>query len=114
VTRDLEPVISLVVIGKKQRRRIRAVIDTGFSGYLCLPRKMIRELHLDFLMLTQFELADGQKVDMAAYRAKVEFQGSIRDIYIVQSESKDKLIGASLLEDQKLTIDYPARTVVLE
>ncbi|MBI3949726.1 MAG: hypothetical protein HY314_04645 [Acidobacteria bacterium] len=65
VTPNLEPIITLVVIGKKQHRRIR-------------------------------------------------LQGAIREVSVVSSQSKDKLIGASLIKDKKLTIDYPARNVVLE
>jgi clan AA aspartic protease len=114
VTPTLEPVITLVVRGKPPPRRIRAIIDTGFSGSLCLPRKLVQGLQLKFLGLTRFEMADGQEVEMEASLAKVEFQGAIREVTVVGSNSKDKLVGAALLKDQKLTIDYPARKVALE
>ena len=39
-------VIELEVVSSVQREKIEAVIDTGFTGYLMLPRDLINHLNL--------------------------------------------------------------------
>ena len=47
VTEDHEAVVRLAVFGKAgQREPIEAVVDTGFTGWLSLPRSLINDLEL--------------------------------------------------------------------
>ena len=41
MNRDGEPIVSIQLILRNRPVRFRAVIDTGFNGYLCAPRRLL-------------------------------------------------------------------------
>ncbi|MDP9479560.1 MAG: hypothetical protein M3R38_28485 [Actinomycetota bacterium] len=71
-----EAVISLDVGGPRDRgersyRRIEAVIDTGFTGYLTLPADVAASLGLSERGSERFILADGSEAVLPVYRGRV-------------------------------------------
>ncbi len=63
VTVNREAVIELEVAGPAQQpRRIQAVIDTGYNGYITLPSHLITALQLPFVGHRRGMLADGSVV----------------------------------------------------
>lgn len=43
------------------------LIDTGFTGGIALPPRLLRRLHLGFVAVDTFTLATGEAVDLPAY-----------------------------------------------
>lgn len=60
VTSDKEAVIPIEVLGADGRIvQVEAGIDTGYSGFLTLPGRVIEDLDLTFVGPARAELGDG-------------------------------------------------------
>ncbi len=105
-----------IVIGNSNSKRqvIDAVIDTGFTGFLSLPDKIITELSLPWTGLDRGTLGDGSETTFNVYEAVVIWDGQFRSIPINSAET-DPLVGMSLLYGYDLRIQAVERgTVVIE
>jgi hypothetical protein len=56
---SLEPIVEIKLIRAGDRTAIPVVVDTGFSGDLCLSRDRIEAIDLEFIYDDRYELADG-------------------------------------------------------
>jgi predicted aspartyl protease len=75
INSDLEPTIRLTVRGPNGRtRRLAAIVDTGFSGFLSMPRRIIDELDLVWDSIAYAELADGSVTQCNIYQGFVVWQ----------------------------------------
>ena len=101
---DREAVIELEVVSSVQREKIEAVIDTGFTGYLMLPRDLINHLNLPLIGRRDVILADGTNVPLNLYRVKVVWHGVERTVHVLQADA-ESLVGMSLLRGSRLTLD---------
>ena len=102
----LEPRINLEVAGPdRDFRQIEAVVDTGFNGWLALTRDMVDELHLTSYGHRYSVLADGTRAVLGIFSALVWWGGRFRPVLIHQVESGRPLVGTSMLENYRLTID---------
>ena len=63
------PVIQLNVEGRK----IEMLLDTGFNGYLMLPKSIINELGLEQIGISDYLTASGQGRVTKVYTAKISF-----------------------------------------
>jgi len=111
---SLEPVVE---IGLKQGgtlTTIRAVVDTGFSGYLCLAERCVDQVDMTFEFAEPYELANGEVIVKDVFRGSIVFNGRELEVDLILTASQDTLIGASLLKDHTLSIDYPGGTVRIE
>ena len=71
VTANREVVIEIEVAGPAQQlRRTQAVIDTGYNGYLTLPRQLVSALKLPFAGHRRGTLADGRTVLLDVFLAR--------------------------------------------
>jgi clan AA aspartic protease len=115
VNDEHEAVIRLVVIGPKgQRRRIEAVVDTGFNGHLSLPASLIKKLSLPWRRRAIAELADGSQTIVDIYRGVVVWNGRRRRIPIDEAETAP-LVGMALLAGSELKIQvWPAGNVSIQ
>ena len=107
----------LVEVGLKRGDRITtvsAVVDTGFSGTLCLAERSSELLDLEFRFIERYELANGEVIAKDVFRERIVFDGHEQEVESIFTASQDTLIGASLLQDYKLPVDYPVRTVQLK
>lgn len=65
-----EAVLPLVVTGLRAQARVDAVIDTGFSGDLCLPIEIAIQLGLELCGIELYELADGAFSERTSLRLR--------------------------------------------
>lgn len=99
-----EAIVQLAVFGENQQRQgIRAIIDTGYTGFLTLPSTMITTLGLTWYMQQEGILGDGSLCMFNVYEASVIWDGQIKTIEINESEA-DPLVGMGLLEGYELKI----------
>ncbi len=105
VTANREAVIELEVVGSNQReKKVEAVIDTGFNGYLTLPSDLINSLKLQLAGNRRATLGDGNVVVLDVYLAKVLWHGQKQDVLVLQTDG-GPLVGMSLLHGSRVTLD---------
>ncbi len=91
------PVVPLVVRDEGGREHaFSAVVDTGFNGWLTLPKDMIAALGLKWHDETRAILADGDSTVFDTYHATVLWDGQPQAVFIDELES-EPLIGMRLL-----------------
>ena len=106
-----EPIIQLQ-LGLSQREIKRdAVIDTGFNGYISVPKPIVQESGWDFLGSEEYELASGELIVADAFLGKIVFDGKNTVVYALASDTADILIGTKLLRNKVLTIDFGRKTI---
>jgi clan AA aspartic protease len=112
VNEQREAIVQLAVFGENQQRQgIKAIIDTGYTGFLTLPPTLITTLGLTWYMQQEGILGDGTLCMFNVYEASVIWDGQIRAIEINESEA-DPLVGMGLLEGYELRIQAVAGGVV--
>ena len=82
---------------------IEAVIDTGFTGFLTLPRQLIEILELRRRRRTNVVLANRVRDRLNVWNAQVRWHNRLRTIQILEAEGTS-LLGMRLLTDSQLTI----------
>jgi clan AA aspartic protease len=101
----LEAVVRLAALGPQgQEREIEAVVDTGYTGALTLPRELISELAFPFLGLSRALLADGRETVCATYEGNVRWGEQVRRVAI-HAADVDPLLGMTLLGGLELRIE---------
>jgi clan AA aspartic protease len=105
VTTRREAVVELLVRGPRGRaRRLRAIVDTGFTECLALPHDHITQLGLPFRGTQRIILADGSKTILTVYSATVQWHGQQRKVPALQV-SGSPLLGMALIEGSRVTLD---------
>ncbi|MGG6270050.1 clan AA aspartic protease [Leptolyngbya sp. AN03gr2] len=104
VNLSCEATISLVIRNaNRQTQLINAVIDTGYTGFLSLPREIIVALDLPWTGIDRGTLGDGSEVTFEVYVATIIWDGQYRNIPVNEAET-DPLVGMSLLYGYDLFI----------
>ena len=101
---DREAILGLTVRSETKQAEIRAVVDTGFDGYLTLPPKLIEALGLRWRMRGKAVLADGSATVFEAYEADMEWDGAFKRI-VVHAAEATPLVGMGLLYGHRLQVD---------
>jgi len=105
VTAQREAVLLLAVQGPGgQEQEVEVVIDTGFTGFLTLPRSLIAALALTFHSDTVATLGDGSKVALPVYAATTIWNGQQRDVWVLAAEG-GSLLGMALLDGFRIVLD---------
>ena len=104
VTDEREALIQLTICGARgTRRRIEAVLDTGYDGYLSLPPRLIGELKLPWLQRGNAERADGTETKFDVFRGAVIWDDHQRPIFIEEADTVP-LVGMALMEGYELNL----------
>jgi clan AA aspartic protease len=112
VNANREAIIQIAVLNdNKQIKAIKAVIDTGYTGDLMLPRAIVDDLGLILRGIQDAILGDGSIKIFEMYAGSVIWDGQIRRVEVNASET-ECLIGMGLLEDYKLEIEGTSGGVV--
>ncbi|HEX3869623.1 MAG TPA: hypothetical protein VHV77_04220 [Pirellulales bacterium] len=81
-----------------------AVIDTGFTGYLTLPERLIEQLGLSRQGAGEAVIADGSVHRFDIYRAEIVWDQELRSIE-VEAVDALPLVGMKLIEGYELRIE---------
>lgn len=104
VNLNCEATIPLVVSNEnRQTQLIDTVIDTGYTGFLSLPREIIVLLNLPWTGIDRGTLGDGSEATFEVYAAKVIWDGGYCNVPVNEAET-DPLIGMGLLYGYDLQI----------
>ena len=93
--------------------RVRAWIDTGFTGDLVLPQTVIDDMALTLTGTVSAVLADGSEAVMKTYRCFIQWFDDLRRLEVVANQGEHALLGVGLLLDRELRIDYRSRAVTV-
>jgi predicted aspartyl protease len=110
VNSDWEPVIILTIAGQDWE----AVVDTGFNDDLELPHALFGPLTPQYEGEVETTLAAGQVVVETIFSITISFDGLATQARASFAATDRILLGTHLLCNHRLTIDFPARTVLLE
>jgi predicted aspartyl protease len=110
VTPDGEPVVLLAVAGQLWP----AVIDTAFNGDLELPDNLRPFVNPRLWGHVHSLLAAGQSLVEEVYTIDFPFDGQTVEAEATFVPGGQILIGTHLIRHYRLTVDFPARTVLLE
>ena len=92
---------------------IDCVVDTGFSGGLMVPAETLATSGISVIGQQTFELVSGRLMVAALALMSIDWLGEQRWVWVIASEAKDALIGAELLDPNRLVVDYAKNTVTL-
>lgn len=106
-----EPVVEVKLDLGKEKRLVNAVIDTGFNGYISVPKKLIDRSDWDFLGIEEYELASGELMRERVFLGRIEIGTEKLVAFILPSNSSDALIGTKLLKNRVLTINFADKTL---
>jgi len=105
VNQSCEAIIRVAVgYDNLPKQMVEAVIDTGFTGFLCLPLSIITSLGLPWHFRDLGTLGDGSEVVFDMYKATVIWDGKVQVIDVAASEA-DPLVGMSLLYGFRLQVE---------
>jgi len=101
-----DPVIGTTIIGSRGRIKVIALIDTGFSGAICIPVKLAIQLGLELISEVTVEYADGTRKDELVFSGKMVWDKDTKDVEIYLTRSEEILIGKELFNDGVLEINF--------
>ena len=93
---------------------VKALIDTGFTGFIIIPSKIAKELELVIDGSNEYTIADGTESSVRYSVGEVEFAGTryTGEIgWIEESTDNDVLIGCELLDEANVVIDYEKKEI---
>jgi len=109
-----EPVVEVKLDLGKEKRLVNAVIDTGFNGYISVPKKLIDRSDWDFLGIEEYELASGELMRERVFLGRIEIGTERFVAFILLSNSSDTLVGTKLLKNRVLTINFADKTLKIK
>lgn len=106
-----EPVIPIEVQFKRKLHKFKAVIDTGFNGYLSIPAPLIVRSSWKELGVEEYELASDERMVACVFPGCIRFDGERMDVPVLSTKSGDILIGTKLLKGKELVINFTKKNV---
>ena len=85
---------------------IEAWIDTGFTGDLVVPQKVIDALALLQSGTVDAVLADGSQIEVKTFTCHVNWFGEERRLEVVANDGDCPLLGVGLLRGLELRANY--------
>jgi len=102
VNENDEPVIEVKLDLGKEKRPVNAVIDTGFNGYICVPKKLIDKSDWEFLGIEEYELASGELMRERVFLGRVEMGPEKLIAFVLLTNSlRDDSFSLSFLRKQE-------------
>jgi clan AA aspartic protease len=106
IVTDRQATVALtLLLPNGSRIPIEFVIDTGFTGELCLPMEAVSLMGLTFRHDTQANLADNSEVLLALHEATILWDGAEREVLVIAT-GRRPLLGTALLDEQELVIQF--------
>ncbi len=87
------------------------VVDTGFTGFLCLPPSAVALLSLPFRYDMMARLADDSEVMLPVHAATILWNGAERIVRVLAT-GRRPLIGTALLEASEFLAQFAENGIV--
>jgi clan AA aspartic protease len=104
VTTQREVVVRLSILDTAQQPHdVDAVMDTGFNGFLTLPRALMQTLQLPLAGNRRVTLGDGSTVVLDLYLATVLWDTQPREVLVLAAEG-GSLMGMAMLYGHRVIL----------
>lgn len=108
VVQGREPLIRFDVRGYRGlNQQVKAVVDSGYTGWLTLPPSIIAALKLRWRSFGRGILADGSVSSFDVYHAKVMWDGRVRAGFVDEFDATP-LVGMALLRGYEYKMEVRA------
>ena len=114
VNRHGEPIVAIQLVLRTRPSTFPAVIDTGFNGYLSVPKRLLRQSRWQMIGTEKFEIATGAIVEQEIFLGEIVFDGQRSPAYVVATNAQDILIGTKLLRHKLLSVNFRTARVVVK
>jgi clan AA aspartic protease len=84
---------------------IEFVVDTGFTGDLCIPAEAVTLMSLPFLYDLPARLADHSQLSLPMHQAMVLWGGEERVVHVLAT-GKRPLLGTAMLDGYELVVQF--------
>ena len=105
------PKVNLIVGGRKKKHLLKAVLDTGFDGYLSIPITIAVELGLELINIIRVQYADGRISNELVFAVNVELGGKSELVQATLTNSVEALAGTALFIRNKVTLDFAKKKI---
>lgn len=109
---NLEPSVPITLHGRSTTL-IDAVLDTGFTDFLCLSRRHRKKMALRKVGENVSAFADGRQVLEPVYLGQVTFDGVRQKVLVTLTNADDSLVGCALLRNKRVHLDFKRRTLTV-
>jgi predicted aspartyl protease len=95
-----------------KKGNVSFTVDTGFSGGIALPRKILKNLNIEFMGYDTFTLATGEEVELPMYYGTVLVNKKKIETWFIPGDS---LLGMELISSigKLLILDFESKKVQL-
>ena len=106
VVSNLQALVTIqFVVPDKGSLSIEFVIDTGFTGYLCVPLDLLKQFCIVSCGDMRVQLADDSWVVLDLYPARILWHGVEMQIDAIATGSRP-LIGTALLDGSRMNTEF--------
>ena len=114
VNENFQAMIGLDFFADDAFESLNCEVDTGFAGTIMIPREIEKRFQLQIDGQEYFKAVENTEFLAETTRILIRWLGDEFEITAIISEHDYALIGAEMLIDAVLTIDYLNKTVVIE
>jgi clan AA aspartic protease len=108
-------ILDLKLIGTCGDKKVKVLMDTGFSGALAIPVDIGCEIGLESVGDAHVIVASGEAIPVPIFLGKVEIGDEVIEcIYIVLPGSNEVLIGMEVIRDYNVQFHGAKRTISIK
>lgn len=107
------PRVKIIVGGRKQKRLIIALLDTGFDGHLSIPVNIAIQLGLELVNVERVQYADGRISSELVFAVHIDFNGQQQLVQATLTNSIEALAGTALFSKNKVTFDFLRKKIII-
>lgn len=111
ITPDYAPLVrDFYLVRESGELPVEAILDTGFSGQVILPRRIRPMGHFELVGATSYELASGEVVSVEMFKTVVRLGKRTLPVEISCTDSNVGLIGMELIDGKRASFNLKTRT----
>ena len=113
INTNWEPLVEIKLIIAGKPKDFKAIIDTGFNGFISIPHKTIKQTAWQFIGYEAYELASGEIIKDKVYLGDILFGGRKKYTYILSNKTSDILIGTNFFAGKLLAINFKTKKLTV-
>ena len=112
INEDLEPLLDDIFIKSKDEWiPVRTLLDTGFNGAFCLPRRYADTVELEPVGEVAVELGNGNVINTQVYLGNILVNNQPYLVELTMTESESALMGMEMLLEKEAIFNLKTMTV---
>jgi len=86
-------------------KQIEVLLDTGFTGEMMLPQKVIDTLQLEQIGVSDYLMASGEGRVTNVYKTSMKFFDQEKQVIVLSTNADFSLVGMELFHECKIVIE---------